>query len=109
LNARRSRNKQIFLITDGKPSCIHEGTHLYKNPFGLDMKIVNRTLEEAERCRREEIQLTTFMVATDEHLVEFVDTMTKVARGRAYYASPDDLGTFVFRDYIRNRKKLFRS
>ena len=108
LAKRRSRNRQIFLITDGKPSCIHEGGRLYKNPFGLDLKIVNRTLEEAERCRRDGIQLTTFMIATDPTLVEFVDTLTKVARGRAYYASPTDLATFVFRDYIRNRKKLFR-
>ncbi len=108
LARRKSRNRQIFLVTDGKPSCIHEGRGLYKNPFGLDLKIVNRTLEEAERCRRDGIQLTTFMVATDPALVDFVETMTKVARGRAYYASPTDLATFVFRDYIRNRKKIFR-
>jgi uncharacterized protein with von Willebrand factor type A (vWA) domain len=108
LSRRRSRNRQIFLITDGKPSCIAEGGRLYKNPFGLDLKIVNRTLEEAERCRRDGIQLTTFMIATDPALVDFVDTLTKVARGRAYYASPTDLATFIFRDYIRNRKKLFR-
>jgi Ca-activated chloride channel homolog len=108
LMRRRSRNRQIFMITDGKPSCIREGGRLYKNPFGLDLKIVNRTLEEAEKLRRDGIQLTTFMIATDEALVDFVDTMTKIARGRAYYASPTDLATFVFRDYIRNRKKLFR-
>jgi len=108
LARRKSRNRQVFLVTDGKPSCIREGTRLYKNPFGLDMKIVNRTLEEAERCRRDGIQLTTFMLATDPALVDFVETLTKVARGRAYYASPTDLGTFIFRDYIRNRKKLFR-
>ena len=105
---RKTANRQVFLITDGKPSCVHEGGRLYKNPFGLDLKIVNRTLEEAERLRRDGIQLTTFMIATDPALVDFVDTMTKVARGRAYYASPTDLATFVFRDYIRNRKKLFR-
>jgi uncharacterized protein with von Willebrand factor type A (vWA) domain len=108
LARRRSRNRQLFMITDGKPSCINEGGRLYKNPFGLDLKIVNRTLEEAERCRRDGVQLTTFMVATDPSLVDFVETMTKVARGRAYYASPTDLGTFIFRDYIRNRKKLFK-
>jgi len=107
LARRKSRNRQIFLITDGKPSCIREGGRLYKNPFGLDLKIVNRTLEEAERCRRDGIQLTTFMIATDPALVDFVDTLTRVARGRAYYASPTDLATFIFRDYIRNRRKLF--
>ncbi len=108
LMKRRLRNRQIFLVTDGKPSCIREGAGLYKNPFGLDLKIVNRTLEEAESCRRDGIQLTTFMIATDPQLVEFVETLTRVARGRAYYASPTDLATFLFRDYIRNRKKVFR-
>ncbi len=108
LQARRSRNRQLFLVTDGKPSCIRERGKLYKNPFGLDLKIVNRTLDEAERCRREGIQLTTFMLATDPGLVDFVETLTKVARGRAYYAASGDLATFVFRDYIRNRRKLFR-
>ena len=108
LLARRSRNRQIFLITDGKPSCIHEGGALYRNPFGLDLKIVNRTLDEAERCRREGIQLTTFMLATDPGLVDFVDTLTRVARGRAFYASSGDLASFVFRDYLRNRRKLYR-
>ena len=108
LMARRSRNRQLFLITDGKPSCIRENGKLYKNPFGLDLKIVNRTLDEAERCRREGIQLTTFMLATDPGLVDFVDTLTRVARGRAYYASSGDLASFVFRDYLRNRRKLFR-
>ena len=108
LMRRRTPNRQVFLITDGKPSCIAEGGRLYRNPFGLDLKIVNRTLEEAERLRRDGIQLTTFMIASDPELVDFVETMTKVARGRAYFASPHDLATFVFRDYIRNRKKVFR-
>ncbi|MBL8115213.1 MAG: VWA domain-containing protein [Acidobacteria bacterium] len=108
LMRRKLQNRQVFLITDGKPSCIHEGGRLYKNPFGLDLKIVNRTLEEAEKLRRDGIQLTTFMIATDPQLVEFVETLTRVARGRAYYASPTDLATFIFRDYIRNRKKLFK-
>ena len=108
LAKRRTPNRQIFLVTDGKPSCIHEGGRLYKNPFGLDLKIVNRTLDEAERCRREGVQLTTFMIATDPALVDFVETLTRVAHGRAYYASPNDLASFVFRDYLRNRKKVLR-
>ncbi len=94
------------MITDGKPSAIREGGKLYKNPFGLDLKIVNRTLEEADACRRDGITITTFMIATDTHLVDFVDKLTKIDRGRAYYASPYNLAEFVFRDYIRNRKKF---
>ena len=99
-------NKQIFLITDGKPSAIWEHGRLYKNPFGLDLKIVNRTLEEADACRRDGITITTFMIATDTYLVEFVDKLTRINRGRAYYASPYNLAEFLFTDYIRNRKKF---
>src|SRR6202158_5014938 len=103
---RKNPNKQIFLITDGKPSAIWERGRLYKNPFGLDLKIVNRTLEEADACRRDGITITTFMIATDTYLVEFVDKLTRINRGRAYYASPYNLAEFLFTDYIRNRKKF---
>ena len=80
-------------------------SHSLRGIVGEDF---TKGVEEAEKLRRDGIQLTTFMIATDEALVDFVDTMTKIARGRAYYASPTDLATFVFRDYIRNRKKLFK-
>jgi len=105
LSRRKQPNKQIFLITDGKPSAITEGHRIYKNPFGLDMKIVNRTLEEAEQCRRQRIVITTFMIASDPTLVEFVEKLTQINRGRAYYASPYNLGEFILADYIRNRRK----
>ena len=104
LNRCRQVNKQIFLITDGHPTAIREGGQLYKNPWSLDLKIMNRTLEEAEVCRREKIAITTFMVATDPDLVDFVDKMTRINRGRAYFASPYNLSEFVFADYIRNRR-----
>ncbi len=106
LQHRKNPNKQIFLITDGKPSAIWERGRLYKNPFGLDLKIVNRTLEEADACRRDGITITTFMIATDSYLVDFIDKLTKINRGRAYYASPYNLAEFLFTDYIRNRKKF---
>ena len=61
LSKKKHENKQIFMITDGKPSCIKEGLKLYKNPFGLDRKIVNQTLREAVQCRKEKIEITTFM------------------------------------------------
>ena len=96
------------MITDGKPSAIKEAGQIYKNPFGLDLKIVNRTLEEADQCRRQRIVITTFMLATDPTLTEFVDRLTRVNRGRAYFASPYDLGEFVLTDYLRNRRKRFR-
>jgi uncharacterized protein with von Willebrand factor type A (vWA) domain len=108
LARKKHPNKQIFLITDGKPSAITEGGRVYKNPFGLDLKIVNRTLEEADLCRRQKVVITTFMIATDPLLTDFVEKLTKVNRGRAYFASPYNLGEFILADYIKNRRRRVR-
>jgi uncharacterized protein with von Willebrand factor type A (vWA) domain len=105
LESRKGVNKQVFMVTDGKPSCIREGTRLYKNPFGLDPKIVNRTLEEASFCRRKRITITTFMLATDPPLLDFVRKLTELNHGRIYEADPENLGAYVFRDFVRNRRK----
>ncbi|MFN0158994.1 MAG: vWA domain-containing protein [Bacteroidota bacterium] len=108
LRRHGNSNKQIFMVTDGKPSAIFEPSgKLYKNSFGLDPKIVNKTLDEAVACRREHIPITTFMVARDPYLINFVEELTKANHGRAYYSSLSNLGEFVFVDYIRNRKKKF--
>lgn len=106
LRRRKHNNKQIFMITDGKPSALREGDHLYTNSFGLDIRIVNKTLEEADRCRRARIPITTFMLATDPMLVNFVDQLSRINRGRAFYSSPDRLGEYILADYIRNRRKF---
>ncbi len=108
LARQRQPNKQIFLITDGKPSAITENGRVYKNPFGLDMRIVNLTLEEADLCRRQKVVITTFMLATDTMLTQFVEKLTQINRGRAYFASPYNLGEFILADYIRNRRKRVR-
>ncbi|MDX1631089.1 MAG: VWA domain-containing protein [Thermoanaerobaculia bacterium] len=108
LARRRQPNRQIILITDGKPSAITEGGQVYKNPWGLDMKIVNRTLEEADLCRRQRIVISTFMLATDPVLTDFVEKLTKINRGRAFFASPYNLGEFVLADYIGNRRRYLR-
>jgi uncharacterized protein with von Willebrand factor type A (vWA) domain len=109
LARQKQPNKQIFLITDGKPSAITEaGNRVYKNPFGLDLKIVNKTLEEADYCRRQRVVITTFMLATDSLLTDFVEKLTQINRGRAYFASPYNLGEFLFADYIRNRRRRVR-
>lgn len=105
LHRRKFANKQIFMITDGKPSCIIENGKMYKNSFGLDRKIVNRVLDEAVKCRRDDIDITTFMIARDPHLQDFVREMTEANKGRAYFASLDNLGGYIFEDYIRNRKR----
>ncbi len=108
LKRHRHANRQIFMITDGKPSAIFEYGRLYKNPFGLDRKIVNKTLDEAVKCRRDKITITTFMIARDPWLVDFVNTLTKVNRGRAYFSTLDRLGEYIFVDYIRNRRQTLR-
>lgn len=105
LQRRKNTNKQIFMITDGKPSAMYENGRLYKNSFGLDRKIVNKVLDEAVKCRREKITVTTFMIASDPYLQNFVRELTEANSGRAYYASLDNLGGFIFEDYIRNRRK----
>ncbi len=94
------------MVTDGKPSMITRpnGT-VYKNPMGLDARIVNRTLDEAVICRKKKIPITTFMVTDDPYLQQFVQRLTELNRGRAYFASVDDLGSYVLWDFVANRKK----
>ena len=108
LRAERHANKQVFMITDGKPSAIFEDGRIYKNSFGLDPKIVNQTLDEAAECKRYGIVITTFMVTEDPYLVEFVEELSQINRGRAYYAAPGELGEYIFADYVRNRRRGVR-
>lgn len=108
LRRRKTANKQIFMITDGKPTCLKEPGGYYKNSFGLDRKIVNKTLNMAAQCRRLGISITTFMIATDPYLQEFVRDFTRTNNGRAFYSSLNGLGEYIFEDYIRNRKKTVR-
>jgi uncharacterized protein with von Willebrand factor type A (vWA) domain len=108
LMRKKHSNRQIFMITDGKPTALFEGNELYLNPFGLDRKIVRRTLNEAAECRRYGIPITTFMLARDPLLVNFVERLTEVNQGRAYFSSLTDLEQKVFVDFIRNRTRKVR-
>lgn len=105
---KKHSNRQIFMITDGKPSALFEDGHLYLNPFGLDRKIVNKTLDEAAECRRHKIPITTFMLAQDPLLVRFVQKLSQVNRGRAFFSSLDRLEQTVFVDFLRNRQRRVR-
>lgn len=107
LRKRKNANKQIFMITDGKPTCIKQGIRYYKNAFGLDEKILNRTLTLATQLRKLKIPVTTFMIATDPYLQSFVREFTKANHGNAYYSSLQGLGNLVFEDFKRNRRKTF--
>lgn len=106
LRRAKSANKQILMITDGKPSALTEpdGT-IYKNPMGLDRRVVNKTLEEAGQCRRLGIPITTFMLTEDPSLVDFVQRFTAENHGRAFYSSADDISSFVLVDFVRNRRR----
>lgn len=105
LRRRKNPNKQIFMITDGKPTCLKVGIKYYKNAFGIDSKILNETLKLAAQCRKLKIPITTFMIASDPYLKEFVKEFTKVNNGNAYYSSLKGLGNLIFEDYRRNRTK----
>ncbi len=105
LRRRKNPNKQIMMITDGKPTCIKVGKKYYKNAFGMDRKIVNRTLALALTCRKLHIPVTTFMVARDPYLQQFVDAFTRANNGKAFYSTLDTLGEFIFMDYKKSKKR----
>lgn len=105
LKKRRNPNKQIFMITDGKPTCLKIGKNYYKNSFGLDRKIVNRCLNLAMRCKKLDIPITTFMIARDPYLVRFIEAFTQTNNGKAFYSSLSGLGSFVLENYKKKKRK----
>lgn len=105
LRRRKNPNKQVFMITDGKPTCLKIGKRYYKNSFGLDRKVVNRCMNLAAQCKKLKIPITTFMIATDPYLQKFVQEFTETNNGKAFFASLDKLGAFIFRDFESGRRK----
>ncbi len=105
LRRRKNPNKQIFMITDGKPTCIKIGKKYYQNSFGIDRKILNRTLALAVKSRKLQIPITTFMIARDPYLIRFVDQFTRANQGKAFYSTLEGLGEFIFLDYKQNKRK----
>jgi Ca-activated chloride channel family protein len=105
LRRRKNPNKQIFMVTDGKPTCLKMGKRYYKNSFGLDRKITSRCLNLAAQCKRLKIPITTFMIATDPYLQRFVQEFTETNNGKAFFASLDKLGAFIFKDFESGKRK----
>lgn len=105
LRRRKNPNKQIFMITDGKPTCLKIGKRYYKNSFGLDRKVTNRCMNLAAQCKKLKIPITTFMIATDPYLQRFVQEFTEMNHGKAYFASLDKLGAFIFKDFESGKRK----
>jgi len=105
LRRRKNPNKQIFMITDGKPTCLKLGKRYYKNSFGLDRRITSRCLNLAAQCKKLKIPITTFMIATDPYLQRFVHEFTETNNGKAFFASLDRLGAFIFKDFESGKRK----
>lgn len=108
LRKRKNTNKQIFMVTDGKPSAVFDRGRLYRNSFGLDPLVLQKTFAEGRACRKNRIRVCTFMVAQDPYLIEFVEEFSKVCAGKAFYTGLDGLGEFVFADYAAHRKGKVR-
>jgi Ca-activated chloride channel family protein len=106
LARQRKDMKQIVMITDGKPSALTlPDGRIYKNAFGLDPLVVSETLEEVSRCKRQNIMINTFMLASDFGLVQFVQKVTQMCKGKAYFTTPETLGEYLLMDYMQRRMK----
>ena len=106
LDRQRKDMKQIIMITDGKPSALTlEDGRIYKNAFGLDPLVVSRTLEEVSRCKRAGVMINTFMLASDYGLIQFVQKVTEMCRGKAYFTTPYTLGQYLLMDYMSRKTK----
>ena len=106
LRRKKNTNKQIFMITDGKPSCIKlpDGEY-YKNSVGLDERILELCYNMARTARRLHIPITTFMIASDPYLQKFIKAFTEINLGKAFYTGLNNLGQMIFEDYEKNRRK----
>ena len=106
LQRQRKDMKQIVMITDGKPSALTlEDGRIYKNAFGLDPMVVSETLQEVSKCKRAGILINTFMLASDFGLVQFVQKVTEMCRGKAYFTTPYTLGQYLLMDYMSRKTK----
>lgn len=106
LQRQRKDMKQIVMITDGKPSALTlEDGRIYKNAFGLDPLVVSQTLEEVSKCKRAGVMINTFMLASDYGLVQFVQKVTEMCRGKAYFTTPYTLGQYLLMDYLSRKTK----
>ncbi len=106
LSRQKKDMRQIVMITDGKPSALTlEDGRIYKNAFGLDPLVISETLQEVARCRRNGILVNTFMLASDYGLINFVQKVTQICRGKAYFTTPYTLGQYLLMDYMQKKVK----
>jgi Ca-activated chloride channel family protein len=106
LSRQKKDMRQIVMITDGKPSALTlEDGRIYKNAFGLDPLVVTQTMEEVAKCKRAGILINTFMLASDYSLVHFVQKITELCRGKAYFTTPYTLGQYLLMDYVGRKTR----
>ncbi|MFQ5960759.1 MAG: VWA domain-containing protein [Candidatus Methylomirabilales bacterium] len=104
LARERKDMRQVVMITDGKPSAITLADgRIYKNPMGLDPHIIHETFREVVACRRAGILINTFMLARDYDLVAFVQKVSEIARGKAYFTTPYTLGQYLLMDFMSKK------
>jgi Ca-activated chloride channel family protein len=106
LLAQKKDMRQIVMVTDGKPSAITlPDGRVYKNPAGLDPRVIRETLSEVAACRKAGVLINTFMLARDPALMQFVAKVCEMARGKAYFTNTMTLGEYVMRDFLKRRTK----
>jgi len=109
LRRKKQANRQIFMITDGKPSCLNlPNGEYYKNSNGLDPHITDKCMNKAKEARKIGIPITTFMIAQDPFLKSFVEDFTEANQGKAFYTGLQGLGQMIFEDYEKNKKRNIR-
>jgi Ca-activated chloride channel family protein len=106
LLAQKKDMRQIIMITDGKPSALTmPNGQIYKNSFGLDLTVIEKTLQEVAACRKSGIMINTFMLARDRALVDFVKRVSEISRGKAYFTTTMTLGQFILMDFLKRKTR----
>ena len=106
LLAQKKDMRQIIMITDGKPSALTmPDGQIYKNSFGLDVTVIEKTLQEVASCRKSGIMINTFMLARDRALVDFVKRVSEISRGKAYFTTTMTLGQFILMDFLKRKTR----
>ena len=104
LSRQKVATKQILMITDGEPTAHLEHGRAYFS-YPPSWRTIEETLKEVKRCTQEGITINTFMLEANYYLMDFIDKMTRINKGRAFYTNPSQLGRYVMVDYLRSQRK----
>jgi uncharacterized protein with von Willebrand factor type A (vWA) domain len=104
LGKRKGGTKQIIMITDGEPHANSAGWGYYDSGWNM-RQAMEDTLKEVTRCTREGITVNTFMLDTEPVVTTFIKALTKINRGRIFFADPNQLGEYLIVDYVKNRRR----